>query len=320
MKRLIAKMAVLLFIAALCQATLTMLTGAPEEVKEIDQYLKNKVDIIYFGDSTVRHVAANDLDRRSIAAMLQDQAPHLKIGVISQGSLNLDAYVAYYRYIVTQKNLPSAFIMCINMRSFSPEWDRRPQYQFGRLKAFLGDNPLVKVLYGPLSVFKYNFYGISQNEFENTAVFNGNIAAGSVREYDWSLRGNYSENREEKIKKLYVFLYMYSLKEQHRKLNSMLDIAQTAKRYGIRVIFYISPIDYETAEIFYPSQFVERLKFNTNIIDSVLSREGYDVLNLSMGLKADSFDYRIPNINEHMNEKGRNYVAEELASALNRNQ
>lgn len=319
MKNIISKILVLLFIVALLQSALTPFLNTfntPIEIKELNEYLKDNVDIIYFGDSTLLHSAENDSDKRSIAMMLHDRVPRLKIKGMFHGAFNADIYLPFCSYITKQHSRPKTVIIPINMRSFSPEWDMRPQYQFEELKVFLGENNFLKNFYKPLSIFKYNPYRVTQRQFENSLIFNGDEPIGRVKDFNWTIHKYYKRNLEEFIKKIFLYFYMGSLKEEHRKIQSLVGIARTTKQSGIKVIFYITPIDYETGEKYLPKQFLERLGHNTNVIISSLLKEGVDVLDLSKDLKTELFDYTLPWINEHLNERGRNYVADKIADKI----
>ncbi|MFA5143718.1 MAG: hypothetical protein WC522_06095 [Candidatus Omnitrophota bacterium] len=316
MKTMLGKISVLLVIVVFLEIGLTIFLKTPGEIKELNECLKRKADVIYFGDSTISNSAKDDSDKRSIVSMLQDQLPQLKICCIQGSSYNMDVYLSFCRYILKQKYRPKVLIIPINMRSFSPEWDMRPEYQFEKLKVFLDGSIFLKILYRPLSVLKCNLYGVRQDQFKNTPVFNGDMPVGRVKDFEQSIYGGCKDYSAAGARKVFLYLYMYSLKERHRKIQSMLGIAKIMKQSGTKVIFYITPIDYETGEKYLPAQFLKRLDSNTRLIASLLSIEGVDLLDISKGLGAASFNYPFPCISEHMNESGRRYVAQRLADEI----
>ena len=119
-----------------------------------------KTDIIYFGDSTIYTLGVGDKDKRTTSEMVEEITPCYSLGSITHAAYQMDIYLEFCRYITRQKQHPSFIIIPINMRSFSPEWDRRPQYQFEMEKIILRGGLLKQLLlafYKPLRVFKYNF-------------------------------------------------------------------------------------------------------------------------------------------------------------------
>lgn len=286
-----------------------------DELARLDNYLKTKIDIIYFGESTVYSVGLGDKDKRTTSEMLEEMTPCYSSGSILNAAYQMDIYLEFCRYITRQKQHPSFIIIPINMRSFSPDWDRRQQYQFEIEKIILRGGLLKQLLlafYKPLRVFKYNFTTISREEFLNTPVFNGSRQVGTVRGFKNKSYRKFSENN---LKNSILFFYMFSLNRQHRKLKSMVEIAKILTQNNIKIIFYITPIDYETGEKYFPGQFLKRLTHNTQLIRSVLDAEGVEVLDISADLTSKYFTWDLyPN--EYLKQKGRKYVARRISHIL----
>lgn len=286
-----------------------------DEFVRLNNYLKAKTDIIYFGDSTIYTLGEGDKDERTTAGMVKDMTPCYSLGSITHAAYHMDLYLEFCRYITRQKNRPYFIIIPINMRSFSPEWDRRPQYQFEIEKIILRGGllkQLVLAFYKPLCVFKYNFSTISRKEFLNTPVFNGSQQMGMVRDFNNKSYLTYSENN---LKNSIIYFYMYTLNREHRKVKSMVEAATILTQNNITAIFYITPIDHETGEKYFPGQFLKRLRHNTQLICSLLEAEGVEVLDLSIDLTSKYFRWvRYPN--EYLRQTGRKYVAEKISHIL----
>ncbi|MCP4154851.1 MAG: hypothetical protein GY757_44425, partial [bacterium] len=92
--------------------------------------LKEKTDIIYLGDSTICSRGKKDSDDRCISEMVRDMLPRYSLGRVTHEAYQMDLYLEFCKYICRQKNLPSIIIIPINMRSFAPGWDMKPQFQF----------------------------------------------------------------------------------------------------------------------------------------------------------------------------------------------
>ncbi|MCP5108847.1 MAG: hypothetical protein GY950_36020 [bacterium] len=327
MKKFIVKLIFLLPVIFLMQSLLThylLKIESPgldkyvlrfNEFTRLNRYLKRKTNVIYFGDSTVDATAKDDNDRRSISEMLGDLHPRRSLETIKHAAYHAGLYREFCKYIARQSSRPAVIIIPINMRSFSPEWDRRPQYQFEIEKIILRGGLLKQLLlafYKPLRVFGYNFYTISAEEFSKTPVFNGTRQAGIVKDFN---NKEYVRFSEKNMKKKILFFYMYTLSPNHRKLKALVETTDVLKKNNIKCIFYITPIDWETGERYFPGEFSGRLRQNTRLVQRLLAEKGIEVLDLSTDLTADFFYWRLyPN--EHLNQRGRMYVAHHVSRVL----
>ena len=281
----------------------------PENILLLDKYIKKRIDIIYFGDSVVEGEKEH---KETIPKMLQGLLPHHSVGAICHGAYNADIYLHFFKYMTRKDYYPRAVIIPINMRSFSPQWDMNPYWQFEKEKIFLSGNNsfLLRVFCKPLSIFKMFQRRITRGDYENTPVFDGDNFAGRVKDYDNPSHEVYSgQNMKNKIK----FYYMYSLSENHRKVESMAKIAEISKKYNIKVIFYITPLDYQTGVKHLGNRFYERVAENAGIIKSVLAKKGFEPLDLSFSLGTKSFNWKHDVYhNEHLAKKGKKFVSEQI--------
>jgi len=284
-----------------------------EELTQLNRYLREKADIIYLGDSSIYAEGKDDSDHRTIAGMLRDMAPQYSLGSVTHPAYHIDIYLEFCKYITREGYRPPVIIIPINMRSFSPDWDRRPHYQYEIQKIVLKGGLLKTILlafYKPLRMFKYNFFTIGQKEFMDSPVFYGHRQVGKVKDFNNS---SYSKYSDKNMKNQLIFAYMYGLSpfQQHRKLKALVETARLLKKNSIKCIFYITPIDWQTGEKYLPGEFLKQLRQNTRLIVSLLSAEGVEILDISTALPPHFFYWHLyPN--EHMNQRGRMYVAEQL--------
>ena len=147
----------------------------PEEILELDQQLQAGVDIVYFGDSTLIYPEGEP----TIPEMLRNLLPTHALGDVVHPAYQLDLYERYVNYLVEHNSQVKAVIIPINMRSFSPEWDLRPTYQFEREKTVLTYGLLVSRLFYRLFDTLGQFdSSIDQNDFLEATVFNGDQPVG----------------------------------------------------------------------------------------------------------------------------------------------
>lgn len=297
----------------------------PDEILALDEQLQNGIDILYLGDSTLIYPTGEP----TIPEILREMRTDYAIGDVAHPAYNLDLYERYVNYLVANKYQVESVIIPINMRSFSPEWDLRPSYQFEREKAILTYGPRLSTLfYRPFDTFGLFDSPISQDDFQHATVFNGDQPVGDVAEFEELLgieavensldendfayyASTPSDDEIEVIKGTLVYYYMNGLDDHHRKIQSLKATSRLLTENGIKPIFYITPINYELGEQHMGDPFREQVTENTAIIERILSRKGVDVLNLAFDLEAYNFVDT-----EHLTENGKSYVAKTLAEAI----
>lgn len=291
----------------------------PQKVRKLNFYLSNHTDIIYLGDSTIHHYSKKDSNQDAISDFIQEMFPTYSIGRVSAAAYHMGLFLEIVKYIIHHEYSPKVIIIPINLRSFSPEWDMKPEYQFEKEKLFLKLSiyNLFFAFYRPLAVFS-NLRPITQDDYENTLVFNGHEYVGKVREFDNPSYRHYSEQH---VRNKLIFNYMYVLTKGHRKIASMKEIVKLTRDSGIELIFYITPIDYQTGEEYLGKSFYQRVTQNVDVIRSLLAREGVDVIDLSFDINTECFTWGVdPNDhlypNEHLKEHGRKRIAEQLVKRL----
>ncbi|UCH92565.1 MAG: hypothetical protein JSV88_20025 [Candidatus Aminicenantes bacterium] len=317
MKAFFIKFVLLLLLVVILQTLVGKYDIEFKELERLDRYLREKVDVLYLGDCTDYTLSKQDKDRRTITRMLRDMNPGKRIRSIIHAAYQADIFLEFCRYIVKQEHQPKVIIIPINMRSFSPQWDRMPHYQFEKEKIILRGGLLSRLLYAfykPLRAFRYDFRTISREEYLNTPVFDGTRQVGRIKDFEIISKDG---NLEESIRRKLFLYYMFSLEAGHRKVKAMLEIARVLAAHDIRLIFYITPIDIQAGENYFPGSFGRRLKRNTSVIKELLAAQGLQVLDLSADLGSDGFSWKdrvYPS--EQLSEKGRKYVAEQLNELL----
>ncbi|MCK6624027.1 MAG: alpha/beta fold hydrolase [Anaerolineae bacterium] len=297
----------------------------PTEILSLDQQLQAGVNVVYLGDSTLIH----PLGEATIPEILRGLLPNHRLGDVAHPAYHLDLYERYVNYLVKHKGQVEAVIIPINMRSFSPEWDLRPTYQFEREKTILTYGlPLSSLFYQAFDTFGLFDSPISQADFQATTVFNGDQPVGEVAEFEELLKATApeaeddstdfayhtnlpSEDEVEALKKTLIYYYMPGLDYHHRKLQSLKATSRLLTDNGIKPIFYITPINYELGERHLGQRFHRQLAENTGVVERVLRRKGVDVLNLVFDLEAYNFVDT-----EHLTENGKTYIAKVLAAEI----
>lgn len=276
-----------------------------------------KTKIVYFVDSVNDTADKLDKSGKAISIFLE----HLldcKIGVLGQPAAQPDVEVAYAMYISRLNPLPDYLIVEINMRAFSPPWDEEPQYQFEEQKRyfrFFADTPLMPFW----SFFSDNtFFGpdsLPKNKYQNIAILNRLQEFGLMRD---TKKTKTNLPSGDPIRDSIEGNYMYNLTKDHRKVQSLLEIADIFASKKTKLIFYFTPIDYQPKVVHIGNDFKIILKKNVDLIKSLLLRKHVTVLDLSMNLPTKApFTWREDLYNsEHLAEQGRRFVAQSLANEI----
>ncbi len=99
--------------------------------------------------------------------------------------------------------------------------------------------------------------------------------------------------------------YMGYIRADQRQLVALKSIARLLPRSGITPIFYITPVDYQIGESFFPNRFRERLERNSAVIRRELAVPGAIVLDLTTALDTQAFAWRqVVYPNEHLSRGG----------------
>jgi acetyl esterase/lipase len=298
----------------------------PPEILHLDAYLADGVDVIYFGDSTLIY----PLGQVTTGEILQEMLPNATVGEIAHPAYNLDLYLHYVRYILRAPRQPRVIIVPVNMRSFSPEWDMRPGYQFEEEKKTLALGPvLARVLARPLAILGAFRSPISQAAFLNTTVYNGDTPIGTVadlervteqdalgelqRDTEFSYHDVLpSEDDAEAMAQALIYRYTTRLTPDHRQLRALREIARLCDKAGVQVVFYVTPINYQQGQRFVGDAFRTTLRGKIDLVQSVLAG-GTDAPLLDLGFDLEAFAFVDM---EHLRESGKTYVAEQLALAI----
>ena len=326
MKTIAAKLAAFGLVLALLQFLVSSVFPAeiPQEVLLLDQDLSDGVDIVYLGDSTL----TLPVGEVTTGEILQEMLPGHKVGEIAHPAYNLDLYLHYVRYMLRGSRRPQAIIVPVNMRSFSPEWDLRPGYQFDKVKKTLDLGLFVSRILGrPLEIFGFYEPSISQETFLNTTVYRGDEPVGTVRDFESVSDQDGSAGQgdagfvyhdalpstedEEALRQALIYRYMYRLRAGQRQLQAMLEIAELGRAADVEIVFYVTPINYQQGERFLGEAFLETLNENVALVQLLAQYHRTTVLDLSTGLEAFSFVDM-----EHLRERGKEYVATQLAAAI----
>lgn len=274
----------------------------------LDKYSRDKTQLIYFGDSTIKYAGPDDNDKSSIVEMLSKINPAYTIGDISHGGYYLKIDEELFKYILKSPNKPEAVILPINLHSFSTG-NMGPGYQFEKEIFYLKMPRLVTYFYKPLAIFHaININTIAYSDYAQLPVYYGKEKIGIAGDFDNP--SMYSPTTEN-IRKLYVFTFMQNLDRNHEYLKMLNNIIDLAKKADIKLYIYMTPINFEEGAKYVGPDFIKQTTANAKTVCLILKEKNLSCLNLAFKLNAGYFASPIyPN--EHVNEKGRKFIAEQI--------
>lgn len=281
-------------------------------IKKIDYRANN---IFFFADSTNKSTLPSDLNQKSISDALQNELPSISVIDISHNSYHAEIFLEYCKYLLEKSIKPQLIIIPINLRSFSPGWDKSPRYQFENEKIFLKyDNFFWNAFFKPLSVMKvFKLQTVSRDDYFNTLVYDGDRMLGRVADFE---SDRFRTITADKVKEKLIYFYLYQLRKEHKKVQALVEIAKISKHKNIPVVFYITPINCNMGNAFYGSSFSGRIGGNVKVITDALAEHGAKTLNLTNTLPNHLFlqDSLYPN--EHLTWEGRLFVATKLKETI----
>ena len=331
MKKFAAKLGVLLLIVIPLHAVINLwifppqqkfVAGNDEYLERLDRFLAEKRDVLFFAASVNWYHSPEDADQRKISEMLDERLSEHLVGEVDHEAYHMGVYRAFCQYVASQGMVsPKLIVISANLRSFSTHWHKRPDWRFDDLQRYLmgtGKSARKNILneaayaitYRPFKIFKV--YESDAVPFADLPVYDGDENVGPTSRFETARRFPSAESTKQMI----VYYYMQRIHEDHERLRQMVSIAELANRSGLRVLFYITPVDYQACDRRLGTRFSEQIRENARTICNALQREGHEVLNLSCSLPEDSFHYGDKFPNEHLNEKGLAFVAEKLAERV----
>ncbi len=277
------------------------------QVGILDANLRGQPSVLFYGDSVIKDSPADEQNHASIASFLASDLIETPVTDLSYGGRDATFFAGMTEHIVRSGFKPTALIVPINLRSFSPEWNQRPILQFDREKFFLQHPAVLGYFFQPLAIFHaFKVPSVSQNEFLNSPVRYGTTTIGLVKDFE-TLKSNDPDFR----RKRFIYSYMGSIDKDNKELVALGELVRLAKQAGIPVYTYITPINYRDGTLLIGKDFIPRIKENTNTICAVVTAAGAPCLNLAITLSTDNFS-TTEVAAEHLKEGGRKFVAHEI--------
>jgi hypothetical protein len=213
---------------------------------------------------------------------------------------------------------PRLVIVPLNLRSFSNSWIKHPAYRFEELRRMLTwDRAAYTLAHQPLNVFKW-YRGVegSQDEYDRSPAYDGDRVIATLGEMNRRVdRDDGSPgSRAKQLHAAFVLRYAQRITPEDDRFEAVIRLARVLRERQVPVLFYLTPVDHETAIRYAGPPVGEHIAWNARFLTDALAREGVAARDWSRLIDASGFSWKLlPN--EHLNQAGRRRLAALVAAA-----
>jgi len=297
-----------------------MIPNSFDKINSLDTFLATTSGntYIYFSDSVDFYHSPEDKDKRSISSLLIDRLPGWQGHVVAHKAYHVGVYRSFLEYITKQSSsFPKVVVVPINLRSFSTYWMYNPSWQFLNLRQYLEYNSWIyRIFFKPIKGFQVSEKkALPDSEYKRLTLNIRGEEYGFLRDY---FGDQFRETSQANfIKKIYLY-YGETIREDSIRLSELVELANLGKKIGIRVIFYITPVDFITCKQYVGEAIVNTFTQNIKKISGALRNKNVELYDFSFLLSPTHFYYGSPYPNEHLNQKGRGKLANQIAELVNK--
>ncbi len=319
---LLLRVAILGVTACLAWLMLSAFLGhspRPEVMDLVDEVVAKQPAILYLGDSSLFSGHPSDTDKRTIPELLQERLHEHAVGQIHKAAFNMDVFLCILRYIQDQEYRPDLLVLPVNLRSYSPVWQARPDWQFVTLKLYLQhDSSVFRAFYEPLAIFKVlNVRPVTVGEYHDALT--ETLGKASVRlELPNGAPCEFGPDGEPQLNaaQRFAVAYAYPLSPQHPQLKALKEVSELAESMDIPILFYVTPIDMQLGEELVGENLRNVVGQNLEVIQSALKGRHGTFVDLHDAVSAGHFVHNQGEFVEHFKESGRMAIAEALRDCV----
>lgn len=276
-------------------------------------------EVLYLGDSVVERVSDQDEDKRTLDQMLAASLrKNKRLTCISHSAYHMKVYLGLVSALKRMLHKPEAVILPVNLRSFSPQWDLEPSWQFESEIQCLRE-----YANGGARILKNNEHDMDQayeefdaveveypsSHFDRVGQFRLVVGAKPVTEVQRFYRS----------KQLFIFHYMHPLRADHPKIKALVEVLDALLSMNIRVLIYVTPVNHEAGIRFVSDAFQRQLHENTSIVAKSVApylQTGCVKFEDYGCFLGERYFFNVNNPTEHLNQEGRMALVSKLTDSL----
>lgn len=276
---------------------------------------QERKDIFVLGDSVMNMVAHSDTDMTILCDMIRNQLKlQYSFGEFHFRACHLGIFYIVLEYLVNCKKIPSLILLEINMSNFSPYY-----YKYQNTKVF---NKIYKYLQENNN-FNEDTYGFEKEVFESEYMNHINLyreklyIKNNFFDYWFKYEAKTAEDINKRYSYLGTWIYNYKLENSNRNILVLEKIVEICIRNKIKLVAYITPINYKQYEKYVGKNFLKYYDINTRMIENIFIRhlnQSIYYFDYSYFLSPKSFIHK--NDTVHLNEYGRKKFSAEIAKVI----
>jgi len=285
------------------------------------------VDILYLGDSTAYATSQCVPERHAIDGWLRRFTNRTILSIHRNGNSPI-VWSDYVEAMSSRRHKPRLLLFPINLRSFSGAWFTDPTYQWKldrlRARARYGNFSSEDLLDYLRARFTDEIADDVANWKQQPVSYAGrdlgprqelmdavSIPGTGAIECTPGLEDAYAEE----LGLLFQYHYTNVIEPSHPMFAFIGDTVTSARRQGIEVLVYLTPVNVEDGVKWVGAEFRQQVESNTAVIREFLEQQQIDFLDLSGELGRERFiDRRYAC--EHLDQQGRRFVARKLADQI----
>lgn len=277
-------------------------------------------DVLLFGDSVALRVSRDDINTDTLDQMLAKKLRgKASLLCIAHTAYHTEVFGSLLKVLTVTRTNPKLVVLPVNLRSFSPQWDLYPAWQFNdeirAAESYLANPSLditsvTEVVVTPDLLERFDAIPVKYALTDKSRIGQFRTAITS--------KPTSEQQRRSRLRDIFIYHYTYPLTSDHRKLVALGDCVRTLAGLNIPLMVYCTPINWQAGVRYVGKDFVTAVRENRDTIASGLSGYARDTrtrfADFSMLLGSDCF-FSDHDPTEHLNERGRWRLTDELANA-----
>jgi hypothetical protein len=293
--------------------------GPEVDVRDLDLLRAAPTDVLIMGDSVMDYVAAEDDDHERLNHKIRVSLRGCTAVNLARSAHHPEIYEPVVSFVTANPSTrPRLVIVPLNLRSFSNSWIKHPAYRFEELRRMLTwDSVAYTLAHRPLNVFGW-YRGVegSQDEYDRSPAYDGDRVIATLGEMNRRVdRDDGSPgSRAKQLHAAFVLRYAQRITPEDDRFEAVIRLARVLRERQVPVLFYLTPVDHETAIRYAGPPVGEHIAWNARVLTEALAREGVVARDWSRLLDASGFSWKLMP-NEHLNQAGRQRLAALVAAA-----
>ena len=277
--------------------------------------------VIGFGDSVWERVSRDDRDTRTLADMLGEllQARGVSAHFVHGSGYHQQVFLGFVRVLASLPGAPRVAVIALNLRSFSPQWQFNPLWRADSeqraLDRYLSSRRSRRLLPAAAPSAR------DLKEYDGITVSYPGTPYRTVGDFRRIVnqRPESESARVERMRALFRFHYMHPLADSNPHLVALGETLTILHRLGVQTFCYITPVNVMAGKRYLGSDFERAIAQNVDVLQRLIRQPalGVELADESRGFTSEFF-FHDDEPTEHLNERGRLRLANEVANRVSR--